>query len=110
MPGQYTLHRGGNNQFHWDLKAPNGEPILSSELYNSKQAAETGIQSCRTNSPLEIRYTRATAKNGQPYFYLRGGNNEVIGVSETYSSAAARDNGIASCKLNGPNSPTVDKT
>jgi uncharacterized protein YegP (UPF0339 family) len=29
---------------------------------------------------------------------LRGGNNEVLGTSEMYSSAAARESGIAAVK------------
>ena len=110
MAGTYDLHRGGNNQFHWDLKAANGERILSSELYNSKQSAETGIQSCRTNSPVDARYTRLTSRDNKPYFTLKAANGEVIGSSETYSSEAARDNGIKSCKENGPTARTVDNT
>jgi uncharacterized protein len=110
MPGTYDLHRGGSNQFHWDLKAGNGERILSSELYNSKQSAETGIQSCKTNSSQDARYTRLTSRDGKPYFTLKAANGEIIGTSETYSSDAARDNGIKSCKENGPIARTVDNT
>ncbi len=110
MAGMYDLHRGGSSQFHWDLKAGNGERILSSELYNSKLAAETGIQSCRVNSPTDARYTRLTSKDNKPYFVLKAANGEVIGASETYSTVAARDNGIESCKQNGPTAPTQDNT
>ena len=110
MAGTYDLHRGGSNQFHWDLKAGNGERILSSELYNSKQSALNGIESCRVNSPLDARYTRLTSRDGKPYFVLKAANGEVIGASETYSSEAARDNGIRSCKENGPTARTVDRT
>jgi len=109
MPGKYTLHRSGT-QYHWDLKGGNGEPILSSERYTSKASAETGIASCRTNSSQDARYERRTSSNGSPYFVLKAANGEIIGTSELYSSAAARDNGIASCKQNGPTAPTEDKT
>src|SRR5688572_28756339 len=110
MPGKYDLHRAGTNQFHWDLRAGNGERILSSELYNSKQAAETGIQSCRTNSSSDARYTRLTATDGKPYFTLKAANGEPIGASETYNSVAARENGIESCKQNGPTATKQDNT
>lgn len=110
MPGKYDLHRAAGGKFHWDLKSPNGERILSSELYNSKQSAEVGIQSCRVNSPHDARYVRLTSTDNKPYFTLRAMNGETIGVSETYSSVAARDNGIASCKQNGPSAPTQDNT
>ena len=72
MTATYGLHRGGTNQYHWDLKSGNGEPILSSELYNQKQSAEGGIRSCRENSPIEARYRRLTAKDGKPYFVAHG--------------------------------------
>jgi uncharacterized protein YegP (UPF0339 family) len=109
MAGKYRLHRSGS-QFHWDLKAGNGEPILSSERYISKQSALNGIQSCRENSPLDARYERRTGVNGQAYFVLKASNGETIGTSEMYSSIAARDNGIASCKQNGPTAPVEDNT
>lgn len=110
MAAKYDLHRGGTNQFHWDLKSANGERILSSELYNSKASAENGIQSCRENSPLEQRYERLTSKDAKPYFLLKAANGLTIGASETYSSAAARDNGIAACKRDGPTARTEDNT
>jgi uncharacterized protein len=109
MAGKYTLHRSGS-QYHGDLKGGNGEPILSSERYTTKGGAETGIQSCKTNSSQDARYTRLTSSSGQPYFTLKAANGEIIGTSEMYSSTAGRDNGIASCKTNGPTAPTQDNT
>lgn len=41
---------------------------------------------------------------------LAAGNNEVIGTNEMYSSASAPDNGIESCKSNGPGAPVKDQT
>ncbi len=52
-------------------------------------------------------FERKAAKNGQPMFNLKAANNEVIGTSETYSSEAARDNGIASVKKNAPRRPLM---
>ena len=108
--GYYHLKKNANGQFHWNLHAANGEIILSSELYVSKAGAQTGIASCRVNSPLDSRYDRLVASNGQPYFLLKAANGEPIGASERYSTTAARDNGIESCKRNGPDSPIIDHT
>ena len=108
MSGTYVLHPAGNNQFHWDLKAGNSETILSSQIYSAKQGAESGIESCRTNSSDEVRYTRMTSKDTQPYFVLKSGNGEVIGTSQMYSSESARDEGIKSCKAHGPSAVTRD--
>lgn len=103
------MHRSGT-QYHWDLKSGNNEPILSSERYTSKQGAEGGIASCRINSPIDARYTRLTSKANEPYFVLKGANGEIIGTSEMYSSVAARDNGIAACKRDGPTAAIQDNT
>lgn len=109
MPGHYELKLSGA-QFMWNLKAPNGEIILTSERYHSKEGAKNGIASCKVNSALNSRYERKTSSANQAYFVLRGGNNEVIGTSEMYSSASARDGGIEACKANGPTATTIDHT
>jgi len=110
MNGKYVIQHAASSQFHWVLKAGNGESVLSSQLYNSKQSAETGIQSCRTNSSNDERFMRLVAKDGKPYFVLKAANGEPIGTSEMYSSEAARDNGIASCKENAPSTVVQDDT
>ncbi len=108
--GKYVLKRSSDGQYHWTLKAANGEVILNSETYKTKASAENGIDSCRKNSPHDEQYSRLTATNGQLYFTLRAGNYEVIGTSETYTSQQGRETGIQSCKTNGPTSPVVDLT
>lgn len=109
MAAHYRIEKHAG-QYHFVLKAGNNETILTSERYVSKQGANNGIQSCRTNSPIDGRYQRLQARDGSPYFVLRAANNEDIGSSETYSSAQARETGIASCKVNGPGAPVVDAT
>lgn len=108
--GKYHIDKAKNGQYYWNLRAGNGERILQSEMYVSKAGALNGIESCRVNSRKDDRYQRLTSTNNQPYFTLVAGNNQVIGVSETYSSAQAREGGIESCKVNGPNSPVSDDT
>jgi uncharacterized protein YegP (UPF0339 family) len=110
MAAKYLLHPAGSEQFHWDLKAGNGETILSSQVYTSKQSAETGIQSCRTNSSSDAQFSRLTSKDNKPYFVLKAANGEPIGTSQMYASEATRDHGIASCKENGPAAATQDAT
>lgn len=108
MAAKYVLSRSGS-QFHFVLKAGNNETILSSERYEAKNGAEDGIESVRTNSPHDARYVRKNATNGQPMFNLTAANGEIIGTSETYSSEAAREGGIASVKANGPGAPLDDQ-
>lgn len=109
MAGWYDLRRS-NGQYDYVLRAANGQVLIVSERYTSKASAENGIASTRVNSPIDARYQRLTSKDNKPYFVLRGANNEVLGASETYSSEAARENGIASTKENGPTAPVRDNT
>jgi len=110
MPGKFELRNSPNSQYYFNLKAANGEPLLTSERYQSKSGAENGVKSVRENAPFDSRYERRTSTSGQPYFVLKAANNEVIGTSEMYSSAAARDKGIESVKLNAPTAQVVDLT
>lgn len=102
MAGTFELKSTAAGQFRFNLKAANGEIILTSEQYEARPAAENGIDSVRRNSAEDARFERKTSKKGEPYFVLKATNGQVIGTSEMYSSTAAMENGIASVKKNGP--------
>ncbi len=110
MAAKYDLKKTSNGEFMFNLKAANGEVILTSERYTAKAGAENGIKSVRTNSPHDERYDRRTSTAQQPYFVLKAANGEIIGKSEMYNSAAAREKGIESVKKNGPAAPVDDQT
>ena len=109
MSGYYDLKRSGD-QYMFNLKAGNHEVILTSERYTTKASAQDGIASVRQNSPVDARYQLKTASDGSPFFALTGANGQVIGRSEMYSTAAARDKGVASVKANGPTLTVKDNT
>lgn len=102
MAGWYELSKNDKGQFHFVLKAGNGEVILRSETYETKAAAESGIASVQKNSPAEERYERKDAVNGKFYFNLKAANHQIIGTSQMYTASSGRDNGIESVKTNGP--------
>ena len=108
--GHYELKKAKNGQFHFNLKAGNGEIILTSEMYASKASAENGIASVQTNSPLAERYEKKTASNGKEHFNLKAANHQVIGTSQLYASAASRDAGIESVRKNGATTVVKDLT
>ena len=110
MSGWYELSKSSNGQFRFVLKAANAETILTSELYTTRAAAEGGIASVQSNSPLDERYEKKSTKDGHPYFNLKAANHEISGSSEAYTSAAALEKGIASVKANGPTTVIKDKT
>ncbi|MEQ1737512.1 MAG: YegP family protein [Rhodoglobus sp.] len=50
MAAKFELKKSSNGQFHFNLKAGNGEIIATSEMYNSKDAAKNGIESVKNNA------------------------------------------------------------
>lgn len=108
MSGVFELKQTNNGQFMFNLRAGNGEVILTSPLYRTKEYAEAAIGSVRANAPLDARYERRTANPGEPYFVLKTGSGEVLGRSELYSSGQAMENGIASVQRNAPGAAARD--
>jgi uncharacterized protein YegP (UPF0339 family) len=100
MTGKFEIKEGSSGKFRFNLKAGNGQIILSSESYETKKGAEKGIESVRKNAADDNRYERKTAKNDEAFFVLKAGNGEPLGRSETYSSTSAMENGIESVKKN----------
>lgn len=108
MAGKFELKKSKNDKYFFSLLAGNGQKILASEMYETKASAVNGIESVKKNAPDDGRYDRLIGKDGSPYFILKAGNGQVIGASEMYSSASARDSGIESCKTNAPGAATTD--
>ena len=108
MAGKFELNTSSNGKFFFNLKASNGQTILSSEMYETKSAAENGIESVKKNAADDARYDRRTASNGDPYFVLKASNGQEIGRSEMYKSTAAMENGIESVQKNGPDAAIAE--
>ena len=93
----------------FDLKAGNGQVILTSEVYTTKAACQNGIESVKKNAPDDARYERKDSTNGKPTFNLKATNGQVIGTSELYETVAARENGIESVKKNAPDDARYER-
>ena len=66
MAAKYVLAKKGTG-FHWNLVATNGRTIASSEHYNSKAAARTGIQSVQKDGATDVTVTEEEpAKSRKP--------------------------------------------
>ena len=97
-----------NGEFQFNLKASNGEVILTSEGYTTKAACLNGVDSVKKNAVEEKRFEKLVAKNGKPYFSLKATNGQVIGMSQMYASERNRNNGIASVMKNAPVAEIVE--
>lgn len=89
-----------NDKYYFNLKAKNGQIILASQGYESKDGAKNGVKSVKENSGDDSKYERKTAANGKFHFNLKAGNGQIIGSSQMYASEAGMENGIDSVKTN----------
>jgi hypothetical protein len=100
--GKFVIDIRKNGDFHFNLKAGNGQVILSSQGYSSKDGCLNGIESVKKNAADENKFEKKVSTNGKFYFNLKAGNGQIIGSSEMYESEAGCDNGIASVQKNAP--------
>ena len=107
--GKFVVTLRKNGEFQFNLKATNGQVILTSEGYTTKAACLNGIESVRKNGPVEERYEFKVAKNGKPFFNLKASNGQVIGASQMYASEVTLKKGIASVAANAPEAPVVEE-
>lgn len=107
--GKYVISIAKNGENYFNLKATNGQTILTSEMYSSKAACTNGIESVMKNCDDDNKYDRKLSTNNKPYFNLKAANGQVIGTSEMYESGAGMETGIASVKKNGPSTMIVEE-
>jgi uncharacterized protein len=110
MNGWFDVNKSTANDFYFLLKAGNGEVVMTSEMYKTRDSADNGIASVQANSGDDANYERATAKDGKFHFNLKAANHQVIGTSQMYASEATRDGGIDSVKENGKSKTVKDNT
>jgi len=99
----------------FDLKATNGQVILTSEVYKAKASCRKGIASVAKNAPVAAvedqtaegfavqanpKFEIYQDKAGEYRFRLKARNGQVIGVSEGYAAKDSCENGVASVKKN----------
>ncbi len=112
--GKYAV-RESKSKFYFNLKADNGEIILTSEGYNREASCLQGVESVRTNAPLAAvedqtlegfkketnpKFEVYADKAGEFRFRLKARNGQIIGVSEGYKAKASAIKGIESIRKN----------
>ena len=113
-----------NSGVKFDLKAGNGETILTSEVYTSEAACRNGVESVKTNAPAanvenqtvegyetltHPKFEMYEDKGGEFRFRLKARNGQIIGVSEGYKAKASCLNGIESVKENAAVAEIVEE-
>ena len=123
MAGKFVIGKI-DERFRFDLKAANGEIILSSQPYTSIAACKKGIESIRTNAPIapvedqtvegfttekNPKFEVYEYRNGDYRFRLNAKNGELIGTGDRYKSKAGCQNGIDSIKKNSVEAIIVEE-
>ena len=98
--GKFEITTRKNGEFQFNLKATNGQVILTSQGYATKATCLNGVESVKKNACDEARFDKKVASDGSPYFNLVATNG----------NEATRDNGIASVMTNAPEAEIVDLT
>jgi len=110
MAGTFELYKDKAGEFRFRLNAGNGNTILASEGYKTRASAEAGIESVRKNAGEDARYDRKTGASGKFSFALKAANGQIVGTSQTYDAAAARDKGVESVKAHAADAKLSDLT
>ncbi len=108
--GKFEIDKRKNGEYQFNLKAANGQIILSSESYQQKVRCIDGIQSVKKYAQNDNMYIRKTSTNGKYYFNLKSDNGQVIGISEMYDNETSMNRGIDSVKVNALTAPLKDLT
>lgn len=121
--GKFVI-RTVNSGIKFDLKATNGQVILTSEVYKAKASCLKGIASVAKNAPIAAvedqtaegyavlanpKFEIYQDKAGEYRFRLKARNGQIIGVSEGYVAKDSCENGIASVKKNAVDAPVAQE-
>lgn len=107
--GKFIVSKRKNEEFQFNLKATNGQIILTSEGYTTKTACLNGVESVKKNSQEEKRFEVLESKNGKHHFNLKATNGQTIGTSQMYESLASCQKGIQSVMNNAPAAEIVEE-
>lgn len=110
MAGKFEIYKDAGGDFRWRLKAGNGENVLASQGYSSKDAAVKGAESVQTNCSDPACFKKDTTDSGKFRFNMVAKNHQVIGVSQMYDSESGRDNGIGAVARAAEGASFIDTT
>ncbi len=94
----FETFKGADGRFYFHLVGRNGQIVLRSQGYSSKQAATRGIEAVRTNGVDPANFKVLVASSGQFYANLYAQNHEIIATSETYTRKFGAQRGIETAR------------
>ena len=120
--GKFVTKQTKNGGYTFNLKAPNGQVIATSQTYKSEATLKVGIESVMKNAPVATvedqtvegfaveknpKFEVYADKKGEFRFRLKAKNGQIIATGEGYTTIKACKNGIESIKKNAPGAQIV---
>lgn len=92
------INKDIDNNYSFNLKAPNGKVLLTSICFHNKLKVSKTIKTLHAESLKELSFERKTNFEGKFLCNLKNKEGSVIGHSQLYSSEAGLENGISNLK------------
>jgi len=83
---KFQVFQGEDADYYFRFVAANGEILLRSEGYITRQSADKGIEVVPESAPDARNIEQLEAVDGSFYYTVKSANGEIIAVSETYVS------------------------
>lgn len=107
---KFQIFVGKDSQFYFRFNASNGEQILASEGYTTKDNCKNGIAAVKTLSPYDSSYKKSDEFRNYRFNMVATNGQIVAKSSEGYTTAQNRDHAIDIVKRDAKTSPTEDLT
>ncbi len=121
MTARFEIKLAKNGEYMFNLIAPNGKVVCTSETYTTLQNCKNGIASIKTNAASHVQDTTAVDapsllcpkyevfldREDKFRFRLIASNGEIICASQGYTTKASAYGGIESIKENAPEAAVV---
>ena len=92
------ISKANNNTYLFQLKTSDGQTLLESISFNSKEEIENTVAELAPLSQAHGTIERKTNYQGNFLFNLKDKNGRIIGNSQLYDSEAGMENGIRNLK------------
>ena len=106
MAGKFEFKSSASGKYMFNLKASNGQVILTSKHFDEREGATSAAEAVRSQLS-DGNFERRDATDGSFYFVLSADGRE-LGRSQMYASARTRDAGIASVQSHAPGATVVE--
>ena len=95
--GKWVILKNDSGMYYFELRASNGEKLLSSIDYTSVNGAKNGIKTHKTNIQ-KNNIVISQSKNGSYFFRLLNGSKQLLCTGENYPSKSGCESAVDSVR------------